>query len=219
MKTFLIGILGLMAFTGWTTASTPPDPKAGTEKKVDAASEADAKQEASLEEKWWQGVSEILKFTAKAEEGNATLNVELYVPAEKQIKELKDPDGTLTGYSMDGKKMPERFWPGSSLIKKFELVWDGKPIEIPKRFWEDLAGFTIQSSSLEVDKLPSEQQAAAAEFLENLTRPHVSISADGGTILIEWERGEECDGHSVIRWMITKGGVVLRHRHTPPHEC
>lgn len=213
MKTLLIGIFGLLALTDLALAETPPDPKANTE------ANSDAEQEASPQEKWWEGVSETLKFTAKAEDGDATLSVELYVPDEKQIKELKDPEGAITGYSLDGKKMPERFWPGSNMIRKFELAWEGKKIEIPQRFWEDLAGFVIQESPLDVAKLPPGQQADATEFLESLKRPHVFISADGGTILIEWERGEECDSHSVIRWMITKGGVVLRHRHTPPHEC
>ena len=37
--------------------------------------------------------------------------------------------------------------------------------------------------------------------------------------IIEWERPEECDSHSTIRWIVIKSGVVLRHRHCPPHEC
>ena len=50
-------------------------------------------------------------------------------------------------------------------------------------------------------------------------RYFLSLSAEVGTVLIEWERPEECDSHSTIRWIISKSGVVLRHRHCPPHEC
>ena len=168
---------------------------------------------------WWPTVSEKLVCSAKAEEGNAVLRVELQKPDEKQIKELKDADGSVTGYSLNGKKLPERFWPGCTLIKKFDLQWDGKKIDIPERFWADLAGLRIQESSLNLEKLSPDSRFEGEKFLAQLDRPRVYISADGGTLLIEWGRPEECDGHSTIRWIISKSGTILRHRHTPPHEC
>jgi hypothetical protein len=168
---------------------------------------------------WWAGVTEELACTVKAEEGDAELRVELRQPDEEKLQPVKDADGTLTGYLFEGKRMPEGFWPGRSLIKAFEVRWGGKKIEIPERFWADLAGFRIQKSPLDPSKLPEDQQSEARQFLERLDRPRVIISADGGTLLIEWERGEECDGHSTIRWIISKSGTILRHRHTPPHEC
>lgn len=168
---------------------------------------------------WWTDVTESHSCTAKAEEGNAVVRVELEKPDEERVKEIKDAEGVVTGYSIDGKKLPERFWPGCAVIKKFELEWEGKKIEIPERFWTDLAGFRIQSSPLKLDELPAEKRFEGEQFLASLNKPRVYISADGGTILIEWDRPEECDGRSTIRWIISKSGAVMRHRHTPPHEC
>jgi hypothetical protein len=45
-----------------------------------------------------------------------------------------------------------------------------------------------------------------------------SLSAEGGTVLIEWGRDEECDSSSTIRWIVSKSGTMLRHRNCPPHE-
>lgn len=168
---------------------------------------------------WWNDVSESLICVAKAEEGDAVLLVELEKPDEERLQEIKDPEGVVTGYSVDGKKLPDRFWPGCAVIKKFELEWEGKKIEIPERFWTDLAGFRIQESPLKVDELQADKRFEAEQFLASLDRPRVYISADGGTILIEWDRPEECDGRSTIRWIVSKSGSVMRHRHTPPHEC
>ena len=168
---------------------------------------------------WWSDVTESQSCTAKAEEGNAVLRVELDKPDEERVQEIKDAEGVVTGYSIDGKQLPERFWPGCAVIKKFELEWEGKKIEIPERFWTDLAGFRIQNSPLKVDQLPAEKRFEGEQFLTSSDKPRVYTSADGGTSLIEWDRPEECDGRSTIRWIISKAGVVMRHRHTPPHEC
>jgi hypothetical protein len=43
----------------------------------------------------------------------------------------------------------------------------------------------------------------------------VFLSAEGGTALIEWERPEECNSHSTIRWIVSKSGVILRHLTLP----
>ena len=107
---------------------------------------------------WWTDVTESHSCTAKAEEGNAVVRVELEKPDEERVKEIKDAEGVVTGYSIDGKKLPERFWPGCAVIKKFELEWEGKQIEIPERFWTDLAGFRIQNSPLDSTVLKIERE-------------------------------------------------------------
>lgn len=168
---------------------------------------------------WWSTVSESLSFTAKAEEGDAILRVQLEKPSEERLQEVKDPEGVVTGYSVDGKKLPERFWPGCSLLKQFDLEWDGKKIDIAERYWTDLAGFQIQESPLILNELPTEKRSQGEQFLASLDKPRVYISADGESILIEWDRPEECDGRSTIRWIINKSGSIMRHVHTPPHEC
>ena len=90
---------------------------------------------------------------------------------------------------------------------------------IPERFWSDLAGLDIETSTLDPAQLKSDLQWDAKKFLEALRQPRVMLSAEGGTALIEWVRAEECNGVSTIRWIIGKSGTVLRHRHEPPHEC
>lgn len=171
------------------------------------------------ESTWWDSVTETLECTAEAEEGNAILRITLYKPDESKIKEIKDDAGDVTGYTFNGIKLPDGFWPGCALIKSFDIEWDGKKVTVPERFWSALPGFRLQKSSLDIGTLPAEQRYKASEFLSSLFNPRIYISADKGTLLVEWVRPEECDSRSTIRWIITRSGTVLRHRHTPPHEC
>ena len=167
---------------------------------------------------WWNSVTEVLTSEIKAPgEGDATLRVELIKPEE--VKEITEAEGTVTGYSLDGKKLPESYWPGRTLLRRFEVEWDGKKIDIPEQHWADLAGFRIYESNLDLTPMTSAQVREASRFLAELERPWVTISADGDTLLIEWQRSEECDTRSTIRWIIRKDGTILRHRDTPPHEC
>ena len=169
---------------------------------------------------WYETVNtHELKHRAVTEDGKITLQVELFYPPEDEITEAKDEKGEHRCYQYKGKDMPARFWPSQSLLIRFDLTWDGKAMNIPDRFWSDLAGLRIDSSTLDVEKLKPELKWKASEFLEGLKKPRLSLSADGGTILIEWARSEECDSRSTIRWIISKSGTVLRHRHEPPHEC
>lgn len=161
----------------------------------------------------------MLKFKAVTEEKEVVLEVELFIPPENELTEIIHEKDGYHFYRYKGKDLPSRFWPGQSLLTRFDLTWDGKPIQIPDRFWSDLAGLRIETSTLDPAKLKPEFQWRAQEFLENLEQPHLSLSADGGTVLIEWERPEECDGRSTIRWIISCSGNVLRHRHQPQHEC
>ena len=174
---------------------------------------------ATAREEWWELVkSENLRFTAKSVEGTLTLDVELEKPPEDDLVEHKTKDGEYNGYSWKGEKLPTRFWPGGSLIKKFDLKWDGKLIPIEKRFWRDLAGFDIQTVSEKPALIPDETWAYE-EFVDCLRQPRIMLSAEGGTALIEWVRPEECDSRSTTRWIVSRSGTVLRHRHEPPHEC
>jgi len=173
----------------------------------------------SADPDWWPSVEEVSHFTAKSEEGNVILTVDLMKPDEDSLIPQLNANGDTAGYTYKGEKLPERFWPGCALISKFELKWDGKRVDIPRRYWRDLAGFRIQTSSLKLASLNSALRWKADQFLESLDRPRVILSADGGTVLIEWGRPEECDGHSTIRWIISRSGTILRHRNTPPHDC
>jgi len=166
----------------------------------------------------WYGTvsSDTMEF--KAEDENIVLHVGLIRPADNEISEMTDEKGDFRCYSYKGVEMHPRFWPGCSLLTRFDLTWNGKAMKIPERFWNDLPGFRIETSTLDPDKLKPELQWRGTQFLDGLERPRVSLSAEGGTVLIEWVRPEECDSQSTTRWIISKSGTVLRHRHHP-HDC
>lgn len=63
----------------------------------------------------------------------------------------------------------------------------------------------------------SEEKNYANAILPILERYCYDCHADGGTVLIQWDRPEECDGRSTIRWIVSKSGTVLRHRYEAPH--
>lgn len=169
---------------------------------------------------WYETVNpDGLKHRAATGDGKITLQVELIRPAESEVTEAKDEKGEFRAYQYKGKDQPYPFHPGCTLLKRFDLTWDGKAMPIPERFWNDLPGLRIESSTLVPEKVPPELRWKAEQFLQNLLQPRLSLSAEGGTVLIEWDRGEECDSRSTIRWIVSKSGVVLRHRHCPPHEC
>ncbi len=171
------------------------------------------------ETKWYKTVdSDVLKFKAIAEDGKITLQVELFKPADADITEAKDSNGGHH-YLYKGKPQPFGFNPGVNLLKRFDLTWDGTAMPIPERFWTDLPGLCLQTSTLDPEKVPTTLHRQATQFLESLYQPRLSLSAEGGTVLISWDRPEECDSRSTIRWIVSKSGVVLRHRHCPPHEC
>lgn len=163
--------------------------------------------------------SGVMKFRCSDADGSVVLQVELFKPAESDIQEALDEKGEHRCYQYKGKDQPYPFRPGVNLIRRFDLTWDGKDMKIPERFWNDLPDLRISTSTLKPETLKPELRWKAEEFLEGLRQPRASLSAEGGTVLIEWERGEECDSHSTIRWIVSKSGVVLRHRHCPPHEC
>jgi hypothetical protein len=169
---------------------------------------------------WYETVNlDGMEFRCSDADGSVVFEVELFKPAESDIKEATDSKGEHLHYLYKGKPQPYGFRPGVNLIRRFDLNWDGKAVPIPERFWNDLPDLRIATSTLKPETLKPELRWKAEEFLERLRQPRVSLSAEGGTVLIEWERGEECDSHSTIRWIVSKSGVVLRHRHCPPHEC
>jgi hypothetical protein len=182
---------------------------------VKAAEDAEAP-----DARWFETINrEALRYKAVSDEGKLVLQVELIQPAAQEVTEIKDEKGELRCYRFRGKDLPSRYWPGCSLLTRFDLTWDGKAMNIPGRFWNDLPGLQIETSTLDPETLKPELQWKARQFLDQLEQPRVILSADGGTVLIEWVRPEECDSRSTIRWIISKSGTVLRHRHEPPHEC
>jgi hypothetical protein len=177
-------------------------------------------QEENPEAGWYDTINmDALSFKAVAEEGKLVLEVEMIRPPDEEITEANDENGDFRCYQYKGKDQPYPFHPGSTLLTRFDLTWKGKSLGIPERFWDDLPGLRIETSTLDPKKIKPELQWKALQFLDQLKQPRLSLSAEGGTFLIEWIRPEECDSSSTIRWIISKSGTVLRHRHCPPHEC
>lgn len=148
----------------------------------------------------WEKVVELTRYTAVCEQATDGKfpNIRLEVHLDR-----KEPDSSWT-----------------SFIRLFKLTWDGQEIPIPERFWNDLNHIRIEDyPEAEIRKVPEKQRWKLDEELESLKKPRLILSAESGTVLIEWTRGEECDGHSTIRWIVTKAGIVLRHRHEPFHVC
>lgn len=170
-------------------------------------------------EDWQKTVTSPMSCTVKAEQGNVSLHVELVNPPEQELKSTTDETGR-SRYVWKGKKLPYGFYEGRSIVTKFELVWDGKKIVIPERFWNDVSGLILEFSSLDVKKLEGEEWRKAHVFLEQMRHPRLSLSADGGTVFIEWMNpGECCDTMMTLRWMVSRSGTVLRHRYAPPDMC
>ena len=111
---------------------------------------------------------------------------------DRELIEQRGPEQRPEAW-MKGKQLPtEILWHRPTLIREFSLEVDGKEIEIPAQFWNDLAGFDLMDGRL-TPKEPTEEQWW--EFRERLShprlRPQVARSAHGGTVLITWARPEE----------------------------
>jgi hypothetical protein len=184
-----------------------------------------ADEPAQLEEAdWWETInSDALDYTAKVNHEDQDIDIKLHVqlirPDEKEFIEVRDKDDEFVAYHYKDKLTPDYFYPGRTLLTRFDLTWQGKAIPIPERFWNDIGGLWIQTSTVDPSKLEGEAHWKAIEFLESLKCPRLTLSADGGTVLVEWARPEDCDSRSTYRWIISKSGNVLRHRDCPPHHC
>jgi hypothetical protein len=161
---------------------------------------------------WWPMVSEVDRFRAVSVEGRLELAVALARPGEEELETIQE-SGSVVGYSLRGRPLIGGFSPGITVISVFDLRWDDRPIPVPSRFWDDLAGFRLQTLSVDLETLELEQRSQAEACLAALDHPRIVLSADEGTALIEWDRPEKGGVRSTFRWVISKSGTVLRHRH------
>lgn len=161
---------------------------------------------------WWPMVNEVDRFRSMSLEKRLVLAVVLARPGEEELAPIVK-DGDVVGYSLRGRQLVGGYSPGLSVVEAFDLTWDGQPIPISPRFWGDLAGFRLQTLSVDLDTLDLEQRARAEAYLARLDQPRVVLSADEGTALIEWHRPEKGELKSTFRWIVSRSGTVLRHRH------
>lgn len=106
-------------------------------------------------------------------------------------------------------------------ITQFKLTWDGQNIPIHERFWNDLENVPLKKSAKNPEaphkKIDLHKVDPATEEVAN---PKLMLSADLGTVLIEWRLDDGCCGvNTTLRWIVSKNGHVLRHRHSPFNPC
>jgi hypothetical protein len=84
----------------------------------------------------WQETitSDVMKFRCSDAEDRVVFEVELFQPAESDIKEATDAKGGFLHYLYKDKPQPYPFRPGVNLIRRFDLTWEGKAMKIPERF-------------------------------------------------------------------------------------
>ncbi|MBC8126639.1 MAG: hypothetical protein H8M99_05775 [Gloeobacteraceae cyanobacterium ES-bin-144] len=152
----------------------------------------------------WAKVQNVHEFTAKCSQS-----------AEGEFPNIR----LRVSLKADDPESARSEWLIKNIIR-FELIWDDQQILIPERFWNDIVRMEIfVYPENEQSKVPDAMQWKLKDELGQLRQPRVKLSAGKGTVLIEWERGEECDGRSTFRWMVTKNGTVLRHHDLPLHQC
>lgn len=163
-------------------------------------------------ELWWPMVNEVEHFRAVSSEGRLVLEVTLARPGEEELDEVREA-GALVGYSLRGRPLVSGFTPGITVITAFDLRWDDRPTPVPDRFWNDLAGFRLQVLAVDPETLDLAQRTRAEACRAELDHPRIVLSADEGTALIEWNRPDKLGLRSTFRWVVSKSGTVLRHRH------
>lgn len=172
---------------------------------------------------WREQEEAVYSGTFESCEGLLRLEVALIDGNDKVAEEtIQTPDGQETRYTFEGERLPRWLRPSDGIIKRFRFFWDGKEIAVAKRFWSDFGGCRIKRCTIARETIAHDLGAVFENYQNDLEAPRVILSADGGTALIEWViiDTDACCGHrATMRWMISKGGHVMRHRHTTPNPC
>ncbi|QTN31914.1 hypothetical protein HZ994_06080 [Akkermansiaceae bacterium] len=172
----------------------------------------------------WHGKTEDVESGVfVSTDGNLRLEVSLIGKNEHiEEKSVETEDGVETIYVYNGERLPRWVHPQDGVIKQFRFFWDNGEIPIEKRFWNDFGGCRIGQTTVSKESIPDDLMIEFEDFLGNLDGPKVILSADGGTALIHWRiiDMDACCGHRAdVRWIISRSGAVMRHRHTTPSAC
>lgn len=125
------------------------------------------------------------------------LSVAIRSFAENELERLEpDGEGKPPRYRHAGKLLPEGFWPGSTVITRFDLTWGGEAVPIENRFWDDLSGMYLSKLVVPAERPADPEERREQDFLIYeqrlaLRSPSISRSAHGGTALVSWPRPEE----------------------------
>ena len=136
-------------------------------------------------------IQEVSELKIELTDERVIFDVSLEILDREEIQEKKVGD---RWEAWKGKESlpPEVLWMRPTIVRSFSLKIDGEQIDIPARFWNDLAGLSLHTIRLSAKEATPED----LEFLEESLsqprlRPQVSRSANGGTVLITWARPEE----------------------------
>jgi hypothetical protein len=172
---------------------------------------------------WQEHEEAVYSGSFKSCEGLLRLEVALIDENDKVTEEtIQTPDGEETRYTFQGERLPRRLRPNDGIIKRFRFFWDGREIPLEKRFWNDFGGCRIERCTVDPQTIAPNLNKDFEDYQNELNAPKVILSADGGTALIEWviiDTDACCDHRATMRWMISKSGHVMRHRHTTPNPC
>ena len=86
---------------------------------------------------------------------------------------------------------------------------------------DDKAGFLLKKVNdfrKENEKPKDHRGWELEQWIDQTDSPSITMSADGGTVIIQWIRREDGDSASKLSWKVSKKGTVLRHHHLPPNE-
>ena len=180
-------------------------------------------KEAAARQEWSQFEERTDSGVFKSLDGNLRLEVALIHENDKVVEEtITTHEGEETVYRFEGELLPRWLRPSDGIIKRFRFFWDDREIPVAKRFWNDFGGCHITRCTIDRKTIPKDMGIPFDAYLAELRGPKVSLSADGGTALIEWvitDTGACCGHTATVRWMISKSGHVMRHRHTTPSGC
>jgi hypothetical protein len=171
------------------------------------------------EPNWWDTIEETFTHEAQSDEGSLRLRVTLITPDNITERTTNVDQDDVIRYEFEGALLPSDFTPDQNLLRAFRFTWDDRVIQIPKSLWWNLSGLRLQTSTLDPMTVPFENRFAAEQFLAGLMQPRLTLSADSTTAMIEWQRSEDCDSRSTIRWLISRSGTVLRHRYSEGCAC
>lgn len=172
--------------------------------------------------RWSEKLEQPSESVFQSAEGRLRLEVSLIREEETTSETYKEGDSEFVRYSFGDRRLPDNLHPSDGVLKTFRFFWDGKEIQVPDRFWKDVGGFRLEKCSFAGEKLTPEETLQVEEWTANLLCPQVILSADGGTAMVEWPiiDTHACCGHqATLRWLISRGGHVMRHRHTMPNPC
>ncbi|WP_050029710.1 hypothetical protein [Verrucomicrobium sp. BvORR034] len=172
--------------------------------------------------RWSEKLERPTDSVFQSTEGRLRLEVSLIREEETTSETYKVGDSEFVRYSFGDRRLPDTLHPTDGVLKTFRFYWDGQEIKVPDRFWNDVGGFRLEKCTFVEAKLAPAETLQVEEWNAGLLHPQVVLSADGGTAMVEWSiiDTDACCGHqATLRWLISRSGHIMRHRHTTPNPC